>query len=366
MKRLFVLYIMIFFSGLSIAQDSADPANIVPNGGFEAYSGAPIGWFYKGQHFSTVMKYWDSPTGASPDVFGPRVRVPSHWAKKGFGAQKPLGGKSMVGVTIFGCGGGKPHCREYIQIQLKEPLVVGQRYNASFWVTHLPRSLQVNNLGMYFSTSKIHVKRDIPLAFSPQVKAEYIVSAKDWTKINGQFVAKEEAEYLIIGNFCPDSLTQSRTNISNPLNFAYYYIDEVKVKKLPPILEVPVKANDLTRLPLEKGQLIRLQHIYFDSDKWELLPRSYVELNKLLQIMRKNEAMVIEVHGHTDSMGDFDYNLVLSEQRARAVTDYLHSNGISRSRLRFKGFGSTRPLAGNEEEAGRQLNRRVEFMVLSK
>ncbi|MEM9916458.1 MAG: OmpA family protein [Bacteroidota bacterium] len=343
-----------------------DRFNIVPNASFELYSSTPIGWFYKGKHFTDVMKYWSSATGASPDIFGPKVRVPKQWAAKGFGDQKAHGGSSMVGTTLYGCDGGKPHCREYVQIQLAEPLVVGQNYYAEFWVSHLPRSLQINNIGLCFSDEMVNVKTDSPLDLTPQVKADYIVSARQWTRISGRFKAVSEANYLIIGNFCPDSLTLFRAPVSNHLNYAYYYIDDVLLKKEDPILEVPVKEDDLSRAVLEKGKVIQLRNIFFDTDKAELLPRSYIELNKLLDIMKNNPTLIIEVQGHTDSVGDFNYNLSLSQRRAKAVVDYLHKNGISRARCRFKGYGSSSPIADNANEEGRQLNRRVAFLILNK
>ena len=66
--------------------------NLVPNPGFEIFDGFPIGWYYKGSDFDAVMKYWTSPTTASPDAYGPRVRVPTSWAEKGFGKQTPHSG----------------------------------------------------------------------------------------------------------------------------------------------------------------------------------------------------------------------------------------------------------------------------------
>lgn len=116
--RLFHIFILSLFSFTSLAQDSTEDeyANIVPNPSFELYSNPPIGWFYKGDHYTEVMKYWSAATVASPDVFGPRVRVPSTWAEKGFGDKIPRTGHSMSGITVFGCDEGKPHCREYIQI----------------------------------------------------------------------------------------------------------------------------------------------------------------------------------------------------------------------------------------------------------
>ena len=340
--------------------------NIVPNPGFESYSSTPIGWFYNGKHFTDVMKYWDSATSASPDVFGPKVRVPAHWAAKGFGKQTSHLGESMVGITGYGCEEGKPHCREYIQIQLREPLVIGQGYYAEFYVSHLPLSIQINNIGMYFSKTKIKINTDTYLDLKPHVVAKNILSAPEhrWIKVSGTFKADTEAEYLLIGNFSPDSLTAKRVPFSNCLNYAYYYIDDVVLKKTAPYVEVPIKENDLCCITVEEGKIIQLRNIFFDTDKAELLPRSFTELNKLLNLMQDNPTMVIEIRGHTDSLGERNYNIYLSRKRAKAVVEFLNSNGISRSRTRYKGFGDAEPVASNQSEEGRQLNRRVEFLII--
>ncbi len=345
-----------------------NPVNIIPNPGFEEYSTAPIGWFYKGKHFTDVMKYWSSATAASPDVFGPRVRVPAHWSAKGFGKQKARRGESMVGITVYGCEDGKPHCREYIQIQLVEPLVVGQGYYAEFWLSHLPRSLEIGGIGMYFSDRRIDEKTDVGLSFQPQVCADEIIRAPNgsWVKISGRFVAETEAEYLVIGNFKADSLTNVRNTCSDGFNYAYYYVDDVLLKKEKPIIKVPIRKDDLCCITLEEGKIVRLKNIFFDHDKAELLPRSYVELNKLLNHMRENPNMVIEISGHTDSVGDRDYNKYLSRKRAKAVVAFLNENGIERNRTRYAGYGDARPIASNDSFEGRQLNRRVEFLIIKK
>lgn len=342
--------------------------NMVPNSSFERYSSTPIGWFYKGKHFTNVVKYWSSATGSSPDVFGPRVRVPSHWAAKGFGKQKAHSGESMAGITVYGCDEGKPHCREYVQIELREPLVIGQNYSAEFFVSHLPRSIQVNNIGMYFSETKFKEIMDIPIEATPQVFSKDILESGNgqWVKYGGTFKATSKAQYLIIGNFFPDSLTNVKVSNNNSLKYGYYYVDDILVKKIPPLIDVPVEEDDLSLVSLEEGKVIQLKNIFFDTDKSELLPKSHIELQKLLKLMQSNPEMVIEVRGHTDTDGGFDYNIQLSARRAQAVMNYLIHRGIDSHRTFFKGFGSTQPIADNITDSGKQLNRRVEFLILKK
>ncbi len=351
---------------LSFAQKPS--ANIVPNPSFERYASAPIGWSYKGAFFGEVVKYWFSATTASPDIYGPDVHVPMDWADKGFGDQKARTGKSMAGLTLFGCTNGKPHCREFVEIQLAEPLVIGQAYYVEFWVTHLKRSLQINNLGAYFSIGEIKRLTDEVLVREAQVSAKNIVPAPDgkWVKVSGQFVAKYEAEYLVVGNFRDDFNTISVAPKEDCFNYAYYYLDDVLVKKIPPYMPVPVKPDDLTRQKLEPGKIIQLKNIYFEFDKDELMPRSFVELNKLLKIMRDNPKLVIEIMGHTDALGYDAYNLDLSRRRAESVLKFLLENKINKNRLRSHGEGEAKPIASNETDEGRAQNRRVEFVVVKK
>lgn len=365
LRRLILLLCLLPLAACLSAQTPA-AGNIVPNPGFERFAGAPIGWSYKGSYFKQVVKYWFSATTASPDIYGPGVHVPRDWADKGFGKQKPHTGQCMAGLTLFGCTNGKPHCREYVEIQLSEPLVIGQTYVVEFWVTHLEKSLQINNIGAYFTINPIERTTDEVLVREAQVASKEIVAAPDgkWVKVSGHFVAKYEAEHVVIGNFSDDGNTLTDAFREDCYNYAYYYVDDVSVRKSPPFLPVPVKPDDLSLASLEVGKTIGLKNIYFEFDRDELMPRSYVELNKLLQLLRDHPGLVIEIMGHTDFMGSDDYNLALSRRRAQAVVAFLKENKIAASRLRFRGEGEAKPVASNDTEEGRRLNRRVEFQIV--
>lgn len=348
------------------AQKKQKQPNIIPNPSFEKFSGPPIGWFYKGAHFGSVMRYWFSATAASPDAYGPNIKVPSDWREKGFGAEKAHRGKAMTGLTVYGCTNGKPHCREYVEILMAEPLVVGQTYAAEFWVNHIDKSLQINNLGMLFTKKVIKLKKDDPILRAPQFKATEIVAPKSgkWKRVRGKFVADVEAEYLILGNFDSDANTDTSAPHDSCYNYAYYYFDDIKVYKLPPYLPVPIKDDDLTRIELAEGKTITLKDIYFEFDEYDLLPRSYVELRKLLRILKAHPNMQIEIIGHTDSLGSSAYNKALSKKRAASCVCFLKENGISDKQVRYKGMGEKKPTASNKTEKGRQKNRRVEFQVI--
>ena len=108
-----------------------------------------------------------------------------------------------------------------------------------------------------------------------------------------------------------------------------------------------------------------MKNIFFDYDKATLRPESYAELDRVVNILNKQPKLKIEISGHTDNKGALEYNKQLSKSRAKTVVDYLIEKGISNDRLTFEGYAFEKPIATNDTDEGRQLNRRVEFKVLS-
>lgn len=122
--------------------------------------------------------------------------------------------------------------------------------------------------------------------------------------------------------------------------------------------------KDLYLVPIEIGQVFRLNNVFFDFDKWDLRPESFVELRRVVLLMMENPTIEIELSAHTDSYGTDEYNFKLSDNRARSCREYIISQGIDESRIISKGYGESKPIATNETDDGRQLNRRVEFKIL--
>lgn len=118
--------------------------------------------------------------------------------------------------------------------------------------------------------------------------------------------------------------------------------------------------------PIEKNEAIRLNNIFFEFGLATLKEESFPELNRLMKLLNDNPTIQIEISGHTDNVGSDEDNLKLSEDRAASVVEYLSSNGVSKNRLTPKGYGESKPIATNETEEGKQLNRRVEFTVTNK
>lgn len=124
-------------------------------------------------------------------------------------------------------------------------------------------------------------------------------------------------------------------------------------------------TRDLYLAPMEVGQIIRLNNIFFEFDKSNLLPESVYELDRLTAMMDENPLMKIQIAGHTDNYGTDAYNQKLSEDRARAVYNFLKSKNLG-SRVTSIGYGESVPVATNETDEGRAINRRVEFVILGK
>jgi outer membrane protein OmpA-like peptidoglycan-associated protein len=117
--------------------------------------------------------------------------------------------------------------------------------------------------------------------------------------------------------------------------------------------------------PIEANASVVLKNIFFDVNQYELKPASQVELDRIVQLLAENPSVKIEISGHTDNEGKPADNLVLSNNRAKAVTNYLVSKGIAAQRLVSKGYGETKPVANNQTEEGRAVNRRTEMKVIS-
>lgn len=114
---------------------------------------------------------------------------------------------------------------------------------------------------------------------------------------------------------------------------------------------------------IKAGANVTLRNIFFDTNKYNLLPASIRELEILINFLNENEKVSIEIQGHTDNVGDDNLNEKLSLNRASAVYEYLIKNNIDSKRLIFKGFGETKPIADNKTELGRKNNRRTSFII---
>lgn len=217
--------------------------NLVPNPSFENVQNVPCSWAGTPAQYSTSMSNWMSPTRGTTDIFS--MQSPTSCYSHCFstnqyaiGEQLPRTGDHMSNLIAFGLGcgpGPQPNYREYLHVQLVNPLVVGNTYYAEYYVSLPERTYNAsNNLGMYFSVDSINTYTCFNLNYMPQiVDTNIITDSVNWVKISGTFVATEPYEYLTLGNMFDDNQTDTTTiNDNYHLVAAYYFVDDVSVEEV--------------------------------------------------------------------------------------------------------------------------------------
>lgn len=147
------------------------------------------------------------------------------------------------------------------------------------------------------------------------------------------------------------------------------HISENQNLDLTGVTKDQTETRNINLAPMEVAAIepeakIILNNIFFDFDKAQLKEGSFPELNRIVDLMKEKASMTVEIAGHTDATGPDDYNMKLSEWRAKAVTKYLVDKGIAADRISTVFFGETKPLESNDTRDGRRKNRRVEFKII--
>jgi len=239
-----------------------------------------------------------------------------------------------------------------------------------------------NGIGVYLSKDKI-VSEEKYLLRLPSFKKitpnlyhlsnEIIKDTTNWVLICDTIRALGGEKFITIGNFKSDDSTtfvkiHRRPNSYFDPKLAYYFIDDVSVtlsngndcncSETKPPLVTTVQPHSI-----KENVPIVMEQLYFETNKYEILPASFPYLDSLCLLLLKTNN-TIEISGHTDNIGNENDNQLLSENRAKAVMAYMISKGILQTRISAKGYGSTKSIAPNNTEQSRAQNRRVEFKVL--
>jgi len=361
MKQAAIIFFL-FLNGTLFGQ------NLVLNPSFEDFYDCPRGISF----FHKNVKNWTIPNNGTTDYFN------SCSEKMGFnnfvGKQKARTGNGYAGIyTYF-----KKDYREYIQGKLISTLKKGEKYKVQFYISLAENSrYAIKELGIMLyskkynaSKSKTNINakgianRHPTLKFRPIFSKEFYHNDRDWIEISLIYTAEGYENYFAIGNFNNNSSTKkSKARTSKFESFSYYYIDDVSIKPLEK-QEVYTIEEVIEALIIKTNKVYVFKNVLFDFDKSELLEASMEELNQLYKHLKENSELNVAIYGHTDTIGLDKRNKELSEERAKAVADYLISLGLNASRIQHFGFGSTKPISNNETEEGRKLNRRVEFKLI--
>jgi outer membrane protein OmpA-like peptidoglycan-associated protein len=143
------------------------------------------------------------------------------------------------------------------------------------------------------------------------------------------------------------------------------FVSKLEILDLRATIETDVR-HDFSLQPIEVGTTVNLDDVLFVRGSTELIESSESQLDLVVEMMKDNPKMAIELSGHTDNQGNERLNKILSQDRVNEVIDYLIAQGIERTRLSGIGYGGATPIASNESEETRKLNRRVEFTIVKK
>lgn len=263
-----------------------------------------------------------------------------------------------------------------------EPENLGPIINSSFDESYFTISAAGDKI--YFTSAgekegdyDMFTLTSLPKAIKPQpvvlVKGK-VLNSKTNEALGGVNIFFENLETGVVTGIASSNPQNGDFQIVLPSGSKYGYLahkpDFVSVNANLDLVDLKEYAEikkDLLLTPIEVGQKVVLNNLFFDFGKSELRKESYLELNRLAELFKKNSALKIEISGHTDNVGAKSINDKLSADRAMAVVNYLVKRvEASKGRIREHHYGESQPVADNSSAKGRQLNRRVEFKILEK
>lgn len=338
--------------------------NLVQNGSFELADIMPYG----NHRQIECVKGWRTPTFAGSDYYHRAADRHAGVPKNDFGKQEPHSGSAYGGICIT-----KKYV-EYLATTLRDTLSSGEDYLVELYISKAERSKSsVDEFGVLFTD---HIRWSLDMKSIAEKPGLDVVNInfkdrKKWVKLSGVYHADGSETVIIVGYF----------NYRHPeehKKFCHYYIDDVSVTPLkgeteiakaeePEIInaETPVQPAAPSFSP-QPGEAIALSQVSFASNASELLPASFPELDQLAEYLNNHPEVSIRIDGHTDNTGNENKNKFLSAERAKAVADYLALKNIEEFRITYAGYGSAKPIAGNDTEEGKQKNRRVEFTIVTR
>lgn len=264
--------------------------------------------------------------------------------------------------------------KEYMHVKLLETLEKDVTYHFKMYIRLLEAenvTVTVKQLGAYFSPTEFQ----IGMEFSEDglVDTTYnkgISGTQDWILIQGDYKAKGNEKYLIIGNFrtkMRDDFVKKNKWSLFAFQEAYYYIDDISLHEKIPEIDSAASGGTVDWIPysFNGGQTFEIKNIYFEKDGTALLSPSYEALDELVKALENHPTLEIQINGHMDKFGNEEEEKRISKGRAKSVYDYLKSKGVTNN-MTFRGLGSSQPVAPNSSEEYKTKNRRIEVTIIKK
>jgi len=223
-------------------------------------------------------------------------------------------------------------------------------YKSLLYDFQVPEAIRIKSKSNYIAGKVLNIETKRPLQAKVElydINADSLKSTVTSDSLTGDYlqILTDGSEY---------ALYVSQTGyIFESLRFDYQESQD----REPILIDIFLK-------PIRSGSTSTMNNIFFDVDEYKIKQKSSTELNKTVLFLQTNPSIRIEIAGHTDNSGSDSHNQQLSLNRAKAVYEFLINQEINPKRLGYKGYGSTVPVAPNDSEENRQLNRRIEFKIL--
>jgi len=302
----------------------------------------------------------------TPDYFNDCNRgiagVPYNWA----GTSEAFDGNGYAGIL---CWKADQSYREYLQCRLIRKLIHDSVYVVSFRYRLSSLSgYSIDRIAASIDDNPITTNNDENFTTIPIVnviqRSPLIRETGSWQLAQDTVRATGSEQFLTIGNFAANADTRSTrlsahdTRENMLANSAYYYIDDVRIRLLSS-LECPGMP-----ISFETNRRYVINNLQFDVNSATIRQESVGQLDSLVVWLNDHAEINVVLTGHTDDAGSEQYNVKLSEARAASVAKYLRDRHIMRSRIKWEGYGKTKPLINLSDSISRQINRRVEFVLI--
>lgn len=225
------------------------------------------------------------------------------------------------------------------------------RTKSKIYQTNIPKEFQIRSRGNVVKGVVTDSKTKLALHAKVELfdlKTNEKISVFNSDSVNGQYlvIVPGRSEYAL--------------HVAEPgyLFYSLHFNYEEKDQDQPLTIDIALQ-------PIVKNAMTVLNNIFFDFNQYEIKPRSLPELDEVVKFLKENPSIKVEISGHTDNVGNENYNQQLSLKRAQSVVNYFSSKGIAADRLTQIGYGSKRPVKPNDSEENRQINRRIEFKILN-
>lgn len=370
-----------------IEQEEEDKDNLVPNWSFESMVEDEDLRRY--DEFK-LAEGWYDPTSALSELFSSQTRsryvqVPDNM----YGTEIPFDGENYAGIHAYSPRSREP--RTYIGVQLKEKMDENALYCIKFRASLAERSLYAaNNLGVVISSKQVSKKGETSITRDDAVvtdKNEIVTISEGWWQYCKRYNAKGGERYLAIGNFSDDEKTAYETmEVSSEYEdggepAAYYYIDAIEIRKVEasencgcsntkiPESKIIFSASVQILDDMPIGAKVEAIDAYFYQYKDELVSSTKRTTDQIIEMMKANPAMRVEIIGHTDKeeveLSKSEMSLKnLADNRAQNTREYMADKGVERGRMLTKSMDDKQPVSTMTTPLSLAKNRRVEFRIV--